>query len=511
MSAATIVRLLLGDQLNPRHSWFDRVDPTIVYVMMEVRQETDVVTQHIQKVAAFFSAMRAFANALRAGGHRVVYLTLEDPANRQGFVDNLRNIVAREAAARIEYQHPDEWRLDEMLAQLEEKLQVAVHGVDSEHFFTRRGDLARRFKGRKRFLMESFYRDMRKRHRIMMDGSGPAGARWNFDQENRKRYDGAVPIPPPKSFDNDVRDIVEMVGRAGVVTIGSVAPEAFAWPVDRTQSLALLDYFLEHLLPCFGTYQDAMSVQSWSLFHSRLSFSLNTKMIGPREVVAAAVDRWERGRAGIAQVEGFVRQILGWREYVRGVYWAKMPGYAALNHFGHHGALPSCYWTGETRMACLRQAVTQSLRHAYAHHIQRLMVTGNFALLAGVDPDAVDAWYLGIYADAVQWVEIVNTRGMSQFADGGMVATKPYISGAGYIHRMSDYCQGCDYDHRRRAGDGACPFNSLYWAFLHRHRAALKTNPRMGMMYRTWERMTAADRRNTLTWADRCLTHIEAL
>ena len=511
MKHAATIRLVLGDQLNPHHFWFDQVDASVVYVLMEIRQETDTVSHHIQKVAAFFAAMRAFAETLRAGGHRVNYLTLDDPSNRQEFIGNLRDIISREGAQRIEYQLPDEWRLDQLLSQLDQHLPVSVHAVDSAHFLTARGDLADHFRGKKRFLMESFYRAMRKRHGILMADGAPTGGRWNFDQDNRNRYDGKVPIPPPKSFGNDVSGIIDMVHRAGVTTIGTADPEDFTWPVNREQSLALLTYFVDHLLPGFGTYQDAMTTTSWSLFHSRLSFSLNTKMISPQEVLTAAVASLEKGTAGIGQVEGFVRQILGWREYVRGIYWAQMPGYASLNHFGHRAALPSYYWTGDTRMACMRQAVTQSLRYAYAHHIQRLMVTGNFALLAGIAPDAVDAWYLGIYIDAVQWVEIVNTRGMSQFADGGMVATKPYISSAGYIHRMSDYCKGCRYDHRKRSEDAACPFNSLYWAFLNRHRALLKNNPRMGMMYRTWERMSAQDRRAALARADRYLADVEAL
>jgi deoxyribodipyrimidine photolyase-related protein len=511
MTNSATIRLVLGDQLNPRHSWYNQVDPSVVYVLMEVRQETDYVTHHIQKVAAFFAAMRAFAEFLRDGGHRVIYFKLDAADNRHNFLENLLDIIVKEDAAHLEYQLPDEWRLDRELAQLGKSLPVSVTAVDSEHFLTTRDDLARHFKGKKRYLMESFYRAMRKRHAVLMDGDQPVGGRWNFDQDNRNRYDGKVPIPRPKAFDNDVAGIVKMIHRAGVTTIGTCAPEDFTWPVNREQSLSLLDYFVDRLLPGFGTYQDALTTESWSLFHSRLSFSLNAKMIHPMEVIDAAVKRLGGEDVGISQVEGFVRQILGWREFVRGIYWARMPEYEGLNYFQHTGSLPGYYWTGETGMACLRHAITQSLQYAYAHHIQRLMVTGNFALLAGVAPDEVDAWYLGIYIDAVQWVEIVNTRGMSQFADGGLVGTKPYISSAAYIHRMSDYCKACRYDHRKKTEDDACPFNSLYWGFLHRHRKLLGNNPRMGMMYRTLDRMTDANRRAILKKAEGYLARIEEL
>jgi deoxyribodipyrimidine photolyase-related protein len=292
-----------------------------------------------------------------------------------------------------------------------------------------------------------------------------------------------------------------MIDRCGVKTIGAIAPQCFDWPISRSQALEQQEDFVRHRLPHFGTYQDAMTLESETLFHSRLSFALNTKMLHPMEVIRAALARGRRAPIDIAQLEGFVRQILGWREYMRGIYWTHMPDYASLNTLGHQAALPDYYWTAETGMKCMQAAIDQSLKHAYAHHIQRLMVTGNFALLAGVHPDQVDAWYLGIYIDAIQWVEIVNTRGMSQFADGGIVATKPYIASANYIHKMSDYCSACRYRPTVRTGERACPFNSLYWDFLHRHRSRLKKNPRVGMMYRTWDRMADASRRDLLAQA----------
>jgi len=499
-----ILRLILGDQLNSAHSWFKRPDSRVSYVLMEVRQETDYVTHHIQKVAAFFAAMRAFADHLRRQGHRVTYLRLDDPGNRQTIRENVLQIIRSQGITRFEYLLPDEYRLDVQLRELGASPPVPFAADDTEHFLSQRRELKEMFAGKKRFLMESFYRRMRKRFDVLMEGDKPAGGGWNFDTENRRPYDGRVPIPPPLVFENDVSGIVDMIRSSKVKTFGEIDPRRLIWPIDRPQALRLLKAFIADGLPHFGTYQDAMTVKSWSLFHSRLSFALNTKIMHPMEVIAAAVNAWEKDpqRIAIQQVEGFVRQILGWREYMRGVYWALMPGFSGMNFFGHDLPLPDFYWTAETRMACLAAAIGQSLKHAYAHHIQRLMVTGNFALLAGIHPDEVDAWYLGIYIDAIEWVEMPNTRGMSQFADGGIVATKPYVSSANYINKMSDYCGSCRYDPKKKYGEAACPFNSLYWDFYARHRAKLASNPRIGMMYRTWDRIVAAERKRILQQAD---------
>ncbi len=513
MAAARTLRLVLGDQLNPRHSWFQKTDDAVTYVLMEVRQETDYVTHHIQKILAFFAAMRAFAEALRQKGHRVIYLPLDDPENRQDFATNIKRLIKQHGIKRFEYQWPDEYRLDRQFETIAAELPVEARGCDSEHFLTERDEVAKMFAGKKRYLMESFYRRMRKRHEVLLEDGKPVGGKWNYDASNRKRYDGKVTIPAPKQFKNAVGDILTMLDAQKVDYFGRTTGETLLWPVTRRQGLAQLKYFLDHGLPHFGTYQDAMTREDWSLFHSRLSFALNVKLLDPLEVIQAAVKRWEddAARITIAQVEGFVRQILGWREYMRGIYWTLMPEFETMNFFGHTAKLPDYYWTGETRMQCLARSIGQSLDYAYAHHIQRLMVTGNFALLAGVHPDAVDAWYLGVYVDAVQWVEMPNTRGMSQFAEGGLIATKPYVSSANYIHKMSDYCPGCFYDHKQRYGDKACPFNSLYWHFLERHRKLLAKNPRMGTMYRVLERMEADKRKKILRQGTDYLKKIENL
>jgi deoxyribodipyrimidine photolyase-related protein len=508
-----ILRLILGDQLNENHSWFKTPDQHVTYVLMEIRQETDYVKHHIQKVAAFFAAMRAFADRLGELGHRVIYLKLDDATNQQTISGNISDLIKKKQFTRFEYLLPDEYRLDVQLRYFCKTLAIAHQAADTEHFLTERHELKEFFAGKKRFLMESFYRWMRKRCNIMMNDDKPAGGQWNYDQKNRQAYDDKVPIPKPLFFDNNVTDILATLRKKKVNTFGQIEPEKLIWPVDRTQAQALLKAFVKNGLPAFGTYQDAMTEKSRFLFHARLSFALNTKLLNPLEVIEAAVNAWlrKKSKIEIQQIEGFVRQILGWREYMRGIYWTLMPDMESMNYFTHNRALPDYYWTAETAMNCLRQAIGQSLDYAYAHHIQRLMVTGNFALLAGVDPAEVDDWYLGVYIDAIQWVELPNTRAMSQFADGGLVATKPYISSAKYIHTMSDYCETCKYSWKQRHGDAACPLNSLYWDFYARHRKRLQKNPRVAMMYRVWDRMGTVEQNKTLKQAAAYLENLNHL
>jgi deoxyribodipyrimidine photolyase-related protein len=504
MARDKTLRLILGDQLNENHSWFQKPDKAVTYVMMEIRQETDYVKHHVQKVLAFFAAMRAFAEKLQEKGHTVSYLRLDDPKNEQTITDNIKRLLDKKKYARFEYLLPDEYRLDVELQKLMKSLPVAAGAVDTEHFLTRRQDFKDFFAGKKRYLMESFYRQMRKKHDILMDGDKPRGGRWNYDVENRRRYDDRVPIPKPRLFRNDVSALHKMIEKAGVKTFGTIKPKSLIWPINRSQSRTLLNAFLKDGLKEFGTYQDSMTTASWSLFHARISFALNTKMLHPLEVIEAAIQTWEKQkrRIKIQQIEGFVRQILGWREYMRGIYWTLMPKLGGMNFFNHKADLPDFYWTAETEMKCMQAAIGQSLAHAYAHHIQRLMITGNFALLAGVHPDQVEEWYLGVYIDAIQWVEMPNTRAMSQWADGGLVATKPYVSSANYINKMSDYCSQCSYDRQKAHGESACPFNCLFWDFFARHHNKLQNNPRIGMMYRTWNRKDSKDQKQILKQAD---------
>ncbi len=506
------LRLILGDQLNHEHSWFEQKSDDHFYVIMEMNQELTYTTHHIQKVVAFFLAMRSFAEHLESEGHQVLYLKLDDTRNKQSLTDNLSWIIEEKGIEKFEYQLPDEYRLDEQLKEFCEGIDIASEASNSEHFLTSRSELSDFFKGKKTLLMESFYRMMRKKHEVLMEEGHPVGNKWNYDHENRNKMPKGTFIPQPKVFEKDVSEIVEMLERQGAKTIGRINPQQFIWPITRNESLDLLDFFIQECLPFFGVYQDAMTTEGWSLFHSRISFAMNAKLLSPKEVIEKVEASWRKNNdLPLAAVEGFIRQVLGWREYMRGVYWKYMPEYAQENFFENDTKLPGWFWTGETKMRCLSHSINQSLEHAYAHHIQRLMVTGNFALLAGVNPDEVDQWYLGIYIDAIEWVEITNTRGMSQFADGGIVATKPYVSSANYMNKMGHYCSSCSYDYKKKVGENACPFNSLYWDFLERNRSKLEKNPRMGMIYRVWDKNSTEKKNQTIEQAAHYLKNLEEL
>jgi len=500
------LRLILGDQLNPAHSWFKQIDSDVHYVMMEVRQETDYVMHHAQKVIAIFAAMREFARALAQEGHQVHYLTIDDQSNHHDIAQNLSELARTLGATRIEYQEPDEWRLDAQLQSFAQTSTLAVDVVSSEHFLSDRTEVAEIFKGRKRWVMEHFYRHMRQKHEVLMQGSEPVGGQWNFDAENRKAWTGSPAAATDTRATHDHSALWQTIVASGIKTFGQPQAQSFRWPINRQQALAQLEHFIEHVLPDFGDFQDAMHTEQPFLFHSLISFALNTKMLHPREVIDAAQNAWQKGRAPLAAVEGFIRQILGWREYVRAIYWSQMPGYTESNALKHHTPLPHWFWSGQTRMQCLSKSIGQSLETAYAHHIQRLMVIGNFALLAEIDPQALHRWYLGIYIDAFEWVEAPNTLGMSQFADDGLLATKPYVSSAAYINRMSNYCKGCHYDKKARTGDRACPFNALYWDFYQRHATKFSRNPRIGMAYRQLAKMTQQERleisEQAMVWRD---------
>lgn len=507
------LRLILGDQLNSHHSWFKTTNDSVTYVLMEIRTETDYALHHIQKIVGFFAAMQAFALDLKQKNHQVIYFHLNDSSNLQSFDKNIRQLIEKENFTHFEYQLPDEYRLDQLLQTFCKTLSIATSVSDSEHFMSSRNELGHFFEGKKTFLMESFYHMMRKKHSILMQGDKPLTGKWNYDGENRKKLPKNHKPTPPLVFNTDVSKIVAEIKKTNIKTIGNIDEKHFVWPTTRNQSLELLDFFVTECLALFGSYQDAMTPNEWSLYHSRISFSMNLKMISPLEVIHRAIQEWENypDKIEYNQLEGFVRQIIGWREYMRGIYWLKMPDYASLNHFENNNTLPEWFWTGKTKMNCLKDAINQSLDYGYAHHIQRLMITGNFALLAGVHPDEVDAWYLGIYIDAIEWVEITNTRGMSQFADGGIVGTKPYVSSAAYIDKMSHYCGSCYYKKAVKTGDKACPFNSLYWNFYDSNEDKLSKNPRIGMMYNVWRKMKAETKAELIQQADYYLKNINEL
>ncbi len=495
MSEIKTLRLILGDQLNSQHSWYRQADPSVIYLVAELHQESTYVVHHIQKLCGFFAAMAAFAQHLRAEGHQVLHLTLDETCEYPDLSQLLVSLCNSYNIRHFEYQQPDEYRLSKQLEGLQLGDQTTVSCCSTEHFLLPQEELKDYIKSSQHNRMESFYRKMRKRFNILMDGDSPRGGRWNFDTENRQKLKAADldKIPEPLLFSNDVSAFLARIDHHNIDSIGT-RKTTLIWPANRQQSLALLDYFCSHCLPLFGRFQDAMTRRSehrWSLYHARISFALNSKMLRPMEVIEAALRQFEQDNSGVdlAQIEGFIRQIIGWREYVRGVYWANMPDYHSLNQLDATTPLPRYFWNADTKMTCIKQAVDQSLDYAYAHHIQRLMITGNFAMLAGLDPQQLDQWYLGIYIDAIQWVELPNTRGMSQFADGGLIATKPYAASGSYINKMSDYCQDCQYDVKQRTTENACPFNSLYWHFMDRHRQRFANNPRTAMAYRTWDKM----------------------
>ncbi|AMO56676.1 deoxyribodipyrimidine photolyase [Endozoicomonas montiporae] len=513
----TKLRLILGDQLNADHSWYADIDPDCLYVMAELKQETGYVKHHIQKLCGFFLAIQNFADSLEKSGHQVIYFTLDDTVRFSDLPDLLNHLCKQYAVSTFEYQRPDEYRLLQQLRALNFSSAVTVNEVDTEHFFVQFDELYGYFPAGKPGRMETFYRKMRRKHNILMNQTEPEGGQWNYDTNNRNKLKAAdlSVIPAPLLFANSVRTVLDRLQRHQVDSIGRINDELL-WPVNRQQSLQLLSYFCQHCLPAFGQFQDAMtsnSTHQWSLYHSRLSFALNTKMLSPAEVVTEAINSWQQQPDSISlpEIEGFVRQILGWREYIRGVYWSNMPDYESLNHLNATRSLPDWFWTGETKMNCLSHAITQSLDYAYAHHIQRLMITGNLCLLAGIDPDEVDAWYMGIYIDAIQWVELPNTRGMSQYADGGMVASKPYAASGNYVQKMSDYCSDCHYQVKEKDTDLACPLNSLYWHFMERNRAVVKSNPRTALVYKGWDKRDESFRQAVLMRAEWCLDHIEQL
>lgn len=524
------LRLILGDQLNASHSWFQDKDPNTLYLIAELRQETDYVVHHVQKICAFFAGMQQFAQALSTAGFNVLHLDLDDTQAFHDLPHLLTVLLDVHQIQHFEYQQPDEYRLRQQLSEFSAQLRISSQSVSSEHFYLSDDELPRYFSAGKKHRMEAFYRKMRQRFAILMDSEGqPEGGQWNFDANNRNKLKASdLPsVPQPLVFSNDVSEILVRLERHNIKTMGQ-AHSSLLWPVNRQQAKELLDYFCRYCLPLFGTFQDAMTGQlkqrgnnrQWSLYHSRLSFALNSKIISPQLVVDTVLAHYraQQGqllcaepRIDIAQVEGFIRQILGWREFVRGVYWLNMPNYASLNALAARRTLPSWFWTGKTKMKCMQQAIEQSLEFAYAHHIQRLMITGNFCLLAGIDPDAVDAWYLGVYIDALEWVEMPNTRGMSQFADGGIVGSKAYAASGNYVNKMSDYCGACQYQVSKVTGEAACPLNALYWRFIQHNTAALGNNPRNAMVYANWQKKSDEQQQAILTQAERYLAQIEQL
>ena len=505
------LRLILGNQLNINHSWFKENNSKITYVMMEVKEETSYVLHHAQKIIATFAAMRFFAEQLQQKGFEVIYFKINDKQNKQSFYQNINKTIKEKNIGELQYLEPDEYRLSTELKKLESIENIKVESVDTEHFLVPKLYAKDFFFEKKHWRMEEFYRHMRKKFSILMEGEKPIGGKWNYDVDNRKRWDGSPSSTQDFRPSHNHEKIFLEINDENIEYFGESQATDFRWPISRDESIELLENFIEKDLLYFGDFQDALHDENWRLFHSFLSFSLNTKMLSPIEVIKKAEDAYNKKDLPLTSTEGFIRQILGWREYIRGVYWANMPGYDQHNFFEHKNKLPEWYWTGKTDMRCLSQSISQSLTNAYAHHIQRLMVIGNFSLLAGINPKEVHQWYLGIYIDAYEWVELPNTLGMSQFADGGMLATKPYVSSASYINKMSNYCAKCKYNFKEKVGENACPFNSLYWNFFDRHQDKLSKNPRLGIVNSQLKKMNPTQKEQINKKAEFYLKNLNTL
>lgn len=497
--------LVLGDQLSHDIHALRMADPGCdVVVMAEMAEEAAYVPHHPKKIAFIFTAMRKFAAELRAKGWQVAYTRFDDPENAGSVPGELLRRAEQHGADAVLVTEPGEWRLINALQDVPLKLSLLA----DDRFLCSHAAFQAWAKGRKSLRMEHFYRQMRRKTGLLMEGDKPAGGKWNYDHDNRKpaKADLFRQGPPRPQTDTVLAEVLDLVEARFPENFGTLRP--FHFQTDRAGALRALDHFITHALPDFGAYQDAMLQGDPYLYHAVTGLYLNAGLLLPLEVCQRAEAAYHAGTAPINSVEGFIRQIIGWREFIRGIYFLEGPGYPHRNALNHQRKLPAFYWGAETRMNCIAQAVGQTRDLAYAHHIQRLMVTGNFALLAGVNPAQVHEWYLAVYADAYEWVEAPNTVGMSQFADGGVVASKPYVSSGAYIDRMSDYCGSCHYNVREKTGPRACPFNLLYWHFMDRHRPQFEGNPRMAPMYRTWDRMDSAHRARVLSGADAFLTRL---
>ncbi len=483
--------LIFADQLSFDLASLQAIDPSSDRVLLcELMTEATHVPHHPKKIALLCAAMRHFAQALRERGYDVCHHRLEDENTPASFMEAMQRQLKASAITEVVVTSPSEYRLTALVASWHAVLPVPLTVLEDHRFLCTHAAFAQWAKDRKQLRMEYFYRTMRQQHDVLMDHGKPVGGQWNFDAENRKSPPKDLVIPKPTQHTPDAitAEVLTMVAARFGDHFGDVLP--FHYAVTHAEAKKVLDDFIRERLPQFGDYQDAMLTDEPWMFHAHIGLYLNCGLLDPMTCIRAAEAAYHQGQAPLNAVEGFIRQILGWREFVRGIYWHHMPDYADMNHFSATRPLPSFFWDAETDMNCVRQCVQDTRQHAYAHHIQRLMVLGNFALLAGLDPKAVNTWYLVVYADAYEWVEMPNVTGMVLFADGGILASKPYAAGGSYIQKMSNYCQTCRYKVSVKVGPGACPFNYLYWGFLMRHRAQLANNPRIAMMYRTLDRMS---------------------
>lgn len=503
----TILVPILGDQLSlDIASLRDQAAADVIVLMMEVEEEATYVRHHQRKIALFLSAMRHFAQTLREAGWTVDYVALDDPGNRGTFTEEVARAVERHRPRQIRIVEPGEWRVRRAIDTWSGRFSLPVDILEDDRFLCSILEFQTWAQSRSDLVMEFFYREMRRKTGLLMTGDGkPQGGIWNLDKENRRRPIPGQSYPEPLHFAPDpiTSEVLDLVATRYASHFGNL--EGFAFPVTALDARRALEHFIETALADFGAFQDAMVTGEDWLFHSWLSPALNLGLLTPLEVAGAAARAFDAGEVPLNAAEGFIRQIIGWREYVRGYYWLEMPEVADSNALMATRPLPDFYWTGETAMRCVAEAVRNTLDNAYAHHIQRLMVLGNFAMLAGVRPQDVADWFLVVYADAIEWVELPNVVGMSQYADGGRLATKPYAGGGSYINRMSDHCRSCRYDVKRKHGTDACPFNHLYWDFVARHEQRFRRNRRMANIYTTWDRMASEVREDYRRSAERFL------
>jgi len=507
MSDANLL-LILGDQLSLANPVFADANPDRDIVLMaEVREEAGYVRHNRHKIALVFAAMRHFRETLRRRGYTVQYAEYGEG------VASLEAALARELAfadyRAVRVCEPGEYRLREAMAGWGARLGTAVEVLDDTRFLSSVAEFNSWADGQKQLRMEYFYRRMRQRYGLLLEPDGrPCGDKWNYDADNRQGWRAREPVPPRPQLEPDAltRSVLAEVAAAFPDNPGDLG--TFNYAVTREAAQAQFDWFCEHALDRFGTYQDALAEESPWLFHSLVSMYLNIGLLEPLAMCQQVEETWRAGRCSLSAAEGFIRQVLGWREYIRGVYWRLMPDYKGLNHFGASAPLPHWFWTGDTDLRCLSQALRQSLELGYGHHIQRLMVIGNFALLAGLDVQEVCDWYLAVYVDAFEWVELPNTLGMALYADGGQMASKPYAASGKYIQRQGNHCAQCRYDPGKTTGEGACPYNALYWRFIDRHRDTLQRNGRMGLILGNWRQRSASEREAIVAWADQSLTQI---
>lgn len=487
-----ILRLILGDQLSHNISSLSDLDiDNDLIFMCEVWEEATYVRHHKKKIAFIFSAMRHFYEELKAKKYNVVYRKLDAEDNQGSFKAEIKRIIELKNIDKIIVTEPSEYRVLADIETWQDGFNIPVEIRLDERFLCTKADFKDWTDGRKQLRMEYFYREMRRKYNILMDGDKPEGGKWNYDSNNRKPPKEGLVIPDTYISEPDdiSNEVMELVAKRFDNHFGDLAPFYFA--VTREQALDALNKFVTERLEIFGDYQDAMIQNEPWMYHSHISFYINCGLLEPLECIKLAEKSYNNGKAPLNAVEGFIRQIIGWREYIRGIYWLKMPEYEQNNFLEATRALPDLYWGGATQMNCLKQCVKETKENSYAHHIQRLMVLGNFALISGLSPDEVNEWFMIVYADAYQWVELPNVTGMILFADGGFLGSKPYAASGAYINKMSDYCKSCRYKVTKKNGQEACPFNYLYWDFLIRNEGKLRGNHRLALIYKSLERMDA--------------------